>query len=1094
MMRKIFSLMCLSAVCLFTHGQHGDTLFQRFQSPPSTAKPRVWWHWMNGNITKEGIRKDLLWMHRAGIGGFQNFDAAMETPQIVPNRLVYMTPEWKDAFACATRLADSLKLEMAIAGSPGWSESGGSWVPKEDGMKKLVWSETLVESGASGIPLARAAASSGTFQNIPLNDGLTNQGGSMPAYYRDVAVIAVPVAAREQSMLSLQPELNSSGGAFDLYQLADGDLEKGMVLPADTATGFGWISFAFDHPVMISAVTIAGGGDRGFMNANGDLKASRAFEVSEDGIAFRHVAWLPAGEVPQQTIAVPPVTARFFRIRFKNLPGSRQDLHPGTMVQELVLHTGSRIHRYEDKAAFAPAPGLLNESTPAATDAIPISGVIDLTRQLSKDGILHWTAPAGKWRILRFGYTVMGITNHPATAEATGFEVDKMDPVAVKRYFTHYLDMYRNATAGLMGEKGGLQYLVTDSWEAGAQNWTAKMPEQFFHRRGYSMIPWMPVLAGVVISNAASSDRFLFDFRKTISEMTSEYHYDQLTDILAVYGMKRYSESHESGRALIADGMEVKRRSAVPMSAMWTKHPYFNRNDQTSYEADIRESASVAHIYGQNLVAAESLTTFGYGGYAWSWSPESLKPTADLELANGLNRFVIHCSPHQPLDDKIPGLGLGPFGQWFDRHDTWAEQARVWSDYLSRSSYLLQQGKFVADIAYYYGEDDNITSLFKTKLPAIPEGYQYDFVNSDILLNLLSVKDGKLVTPSGMSYRMLVLDSNARRIPLKVLKKMQQLIKAGAIIAGVKPAHSTGLMDDENEFQHIVSESWNSPNVFTGQCTDDVLKTCAAEPDFTYPKPTPQTRLLYVHRKLADGDIYWINSRNSTSQDMEVSFRITGKQPELWYAETGKREAVSYRITKGRTYVNLKLAPNDAVFVIFAGKAKQQRVTLPAVVPHPLMQLEGPWEVCFQQERGAPANVTFDTLISYPQSADAGVKYFSGTATYRKMFELDAAQISSGRSIVLDLGEVKNIAEVEVNGVAVGTLWKRPFISGISAALKPGLNELVIRVTNLWVNRLIGDEQPGVTQKITYTTQPFYQANSPLLPSGLLGPVKLLSE
>ncbi|HEY8658238.1 MAG TPA: glycosyl hydrolase, partial [Hanamia sp.] len=690
---------------------------------------------------------------------------------------------------------------------------------------------------------------------------------------------------------------------------------------------------------------------------------------------------------------------------------------------------------------------------------------------------------------------LLGITNHPASPEATGPEVDKLDPVAVRNYFTNYLNQYESATGGLMGKKGGLQFMITDSWEAGAQNWTPNLPEEFQKRRGYSMIPWLPVLTGQIVKSAKTSEQFLYDFRHTLSEMVAEYHYDALTKILAQYGMKRYSESHESGRALIADGMDVKRKAAVPMSAMWTKNEIINGGNQTGYEADIRESASVAHIYGQNLVAAESLTALGIPAAAWSYSPEILKPTADLELASGLNRFVIHCSVHQPTDDKIPGLGLGPFGQWFTRHETWAEEAKPWTTYLARSSYLLQQGKFVADVVYYYGEDNNITSLFGKKLPDVPGGYNYDFINPDALINLLSVKDGKLVTPSGMSYHLLVLDSNAVRMSLPVLKKIEKLVKEGATISGVEPQSTPSLSDDQAEFKNIIKEIWHSgnPRVFTGKTIEEVLNQINVVPDFAYSKPSSDTKLMYVHRKLPGSDIYWVDSRNNSVQDIEATFRIAGKVPELWFAESGKTEPLSYSIANGVTKVKLHLEPNDALFVVFKNKATKTSVELPAVKVKQLATINGAWNVSFQKDRGAPASIKMDELGSWTDNTDTGVKYFSGTGTYTKTFTASSDWFKKGAELWLNLGDVKNLAEVNVNGKSFGVLWKYPFRMNISSALKPGANALVIKVTNLWVNRLIGDEQPGVINKITYTTMPFYQANSKLLPSGLLGPVQIIA-
>ena len=1110
-MKKRLLLFVSLLTSLVTFSQKGniskDSIFVGFLAPPKSARPRVWWHWMNGNITKDGIAKDLEWMKRSGIGGFQNFDAALATPQIVEKRLTYMTPEWKDAFHFTAKLADSLQLEMAIAGSPGWSESGGPWVKPEDGMKKIVWSETNVQGGVTNISLAKPPGVTGPFQNLSRSAGISLEGSAKepPAFYHDIAVIAYKIPFGDIPLNILQPAISSSGGNFSLSQLTDFDLAKTSLLPSDTVKGFAWIQFSFEKPQTIQALAVVGGGDRGPFGLNGELKDTRSLESSDDGINFHWVCYIPASNVLQQTIAVPVTTAKYFRVSFKNPPppfsfssmmGGKAvppKPSPGTEIAELVLYTAPRINWMEEKDAFAPAMNLSEKATPPTNDGVALSDIIDVTNKMNADGLLNWTAPPGNWNIIRFGYSLLGINNHPASPEATGLEVDKLDPVAVKNYFHNYLDQYKNATGGLMGSKGGLQFMVTDSWEAGAQNWTGNLMQEFQKRRGYSMLPWMPVLTGHIVKNATASEQFLWDYRKTLSDLVAEYHYDQLTDILKTYGMKRYSESHEDGRALIADGMEVKRTAAVPMSAMWTSS-IMNGGDLTRFIADIRESGSVAHIYGQNIVAAESLTALGIGGNAWSYSPENLKPTADLELASGLNRFVIHTSVHQPTDDKIPGLGLGPFGQWFNRHDTWADQAKVWTDYLSRSSYMLQQGKFIADVLYFYGEDNNITSLFGKKLPPVPEGYNYDFVNADALIHLLFVKDGNIVTPGGMSYRVLVLDSNAGKMSLAVLRKLGVLVKAGATITGVKPTATPSLSDDQGEFDHLVNEIWgsHSAKVITGKSLSEVLPALHISPDFTYNKPQDNTKLLYVHRKTSDRDIYWVNNRNDRVEDLGATFRVEWKVPELWFAENGKKEPLSYSIGNGMTKVKLHLEPNDAVFVVFKNKAIKATVEIPAIQIKELVTIGGAWDLGFQKDRGAPASIKLDELRSWTANDDAGVKYFSGTATYNKIINASADWFAKGTELWLNLGEVKNLAEVIVNGKSLGILWKKPFRIKVTDALKAGENKLEIKLTNLWVNRLIGDEQPGVTNKITYTTMPFYRANSPLLPSGLIGPVRIL--
>lgn len=1117
-MRKItgiLSLFSLMLACNSSYAQDkNNALSKSFMNPPNTAKPRVWWHWMNGNISKDGIAKDLAWMNRVGIGGFMNFDAALLTPQIVAKRLSYMDPAWKDAFQFTTKLADSLHMEMAIAGSPGWSESGGSWVPAKDGMKKIVWSQITIKGGQKfNGTLPKTPSITGAFQNMPFSDAMNMSMGAPVAtpleYHEDIAVLAYKLPESDVSLSELKAKITSSGGNFNVTQLTDGDLATTSLLPSTTNNESAWIQFAFEKPQTFKAITVVGGGDKGPFGMFGEKADTRSIEVSDDGVHYKFISFIPAGGILQQTIAIPVTTAKYFRVTFKNPPplpnfgamfGIEEEApkaSPGTDIAEIILHTVTRIDRFEEKAAFAPVNEINLKGTPNTNDVIAVTDVIDLTNKVTKEGILSWTPPKGNWTIVRFGYSLLGITNHPATPEATGLEVDKLDPVAIKAYFENYLDQYKSATGGLMGDKGGLQYVVTDSWEAGAQNWTKNLPAEFAKRRGYSLLSWLPVLTGHIISSSEESERFLWDYRKTLSELVSEYHYDNLTTLLKERGMKRYSESHESGRALIADGMEVKRTAAVPMSAMWT--PGGLSGGSILHQADIRESASVAHIYGQNLVAAESLTAMGN---SFAYSPEILKPTADMELASGLNRFVIHTSVHQPTDDKFPGLGLGPFGQWFTRHETWAEQAKSWTDYLARSSYLLQQGKFVADVIYFYGEDNNITSLFMKKLPEVPEGYNYDFVNADALLNVLSVSNGQIVTPSGMQYKVLALDKNSQQMTLKVAQKIKELVEAGAIVVGPKPINTPSLTDDKAVFTTLINELWGAENtvknigkgkVYSGQSIEQVLNAMKITTDFEYTKPQADTKLLYVHRELPEQELYWINNRNDRVENVEATFRVSGKTVEIWHPETGKSEPASYSFTDGRTKVALHLEPNDAVFVVFKDNTTTTAQILPALTETKLAAVEGNWNLSFQKERGAPSEITIDKLTSWTDNSDAGVKYFSGTGTYSKTLEAPKSWFKNKGQLWIDLGEVKNLAEVIVNGKSLGIVWKKPFRVDATSILQPGKNTLVIKVTNLWVNRLIGDVQPDVTQKITYTTMPFYKADAPLLPSGLLSTVTVLS-
>jgi hypothetical protein len=1076
---------------------------------------------MNGNITKDGIKLDLEWMRRVGIGGFQNFDAALSTPKLVDKRLVYMTPEWKDAFKYATTLADQLGLEEAIAGSPGWSESGGPWVKPEQGMKKVVWSETRVEGGKpfSGV-LPHPPTTTGPFQNLPVFDFLAFFTGQPqpvePTFYADTAVIAYKVPDADIEISALNPKVTSSGGSIDVALLADGDLVKTTPLPKAPVGQQAWIQYEFSSPQTIRAVTLVLNDPAASAeNAFGAAASIADIEASDDGQTFHKLVDIPNDGGVEHTIAFPPTTARFFRVALTT-PGPpaesefRFDVDepigryasmkpsPNFEISELVLHPGPRISRFEEKAGFANLPSFDPYPTPEVSpaDAIRKEDVVDLTSKMQPDGTLNWNPPQGNWMVLRFGYSLLGITNHPASPEGTGLEVDKLNPDDVTQYMNTYLDNYKSAVGPELMGKRGLQYVINDSWEAGAQNWTNNLVAEFTKRRGYDPRPWMPVLTGRVIQSAKASEDFLWDFRETLGDMLADYHYDLLTKLLHDRGMGHYGESHEEGRAFIGDGMQVKRSNDVPMAAMWTQRPGVN-HDQPGYNADIRESASVAHIYGQNLVAAESMTA---SSGAWAWSPATLKPTADKELAMGLNRFVIHTSVHQPLLDKRPGLSLGPFGQWFTRNDTWAENAGPWITYLARSSYLLQQGKFVADIVYFYGEDTNLTDLFLHKNPDVPEGYNFDYINADALVQVLTSKDGELASPSGMHYRVLALDPHAQHMSLPVLRKIRDLVQAGAIVCGAKPTDDPSLADDQNEFHRLADQLWGAGNgesvgkgrVYGRQSLAEALADIHVAPDFSYTHPQPDTDLLFVHRKTANGDLYFIDNRNERSENLSATFRVAGKAAELWHADTGRIEPASYYSAEGRTTVPLYLAPWETVFVVFRTPTTSPSRTLPTVVESPLTNIEGPWQVSFPPDLGAPSSATFAQLTDWKDNPDEGIKYFSGTAMYRKSINAPASWLKPGAHVVLDLGSVKNLAEVSLNGKSLGIVWKEPYRVDLTSALKPGTNSLEVKVTNAWANRIIGDRQPNATKTYTFTSPRFYNAKAPLWPSGLLGPVQLI--
>jgi hypothetical protein len=1073
---------------------------------------------MNGNVTREGITLDLEWMRRVGIGGVQNFDANIGNirageqgmPQHVEKRIVYHSPEWKELLRHAAAECDRLGLEMTMHSSGGWSETGGPWVKPEEAMKKLVWTETRVTGPKrfSGT-LAPPPSVNGPFQDLPYRRPFRppsppEPGPPDPTHYGDSAVVAFREPVGEGSMAQARPKVTRSGGDFDTALLFDGDLVRTVALPLPEGGAPAFLQYEFAEPFPSRAVTIA---------ASGAGMPTGSLQASDDGRAFRTLVSLPGPSgrsLPVRTYAFPETRARFYRAVFTEVPRARfaalgPPPPPKVEVAEVLLSPGARVNRWEEKAGF----GLLLEydsvGTPPVppTAAIPRTEVVDLTSRMGKDGRLEWDVPEGRWVVLRMGYSLTGAKNNPAPREATGYEVDKLNPAHVESYLAGYLDPIAEAMGPLFGKS--LRYLLIDSWEAGLQNWTEAMLEEFARRRGYDAKPYLPVLTGRVVDSADVSERFLWDFRRTIADMLAEYHYAKPAELLRRRGLKLYAEAAGTGSPMLQDALQNKGLVDIPMGEFWTLLP--GEGHRASHVTDVREAASAAHIYGKPLVATESFTSFVPG---WNDTPSSLKWLGDHFMAMGVNLFVIHTSVHQPFVDRAPGFTLGPFGQHYSRHNTWAEQSKAWISYLTRASYLLQQGLFVGDIAYYYGEGAPAT-VYKgpqtTPAPAPPEGHAYDYLDTEVLLTRMSVKEGRLTLPDGMSYRVLVLPDGLERLTPPVMRKLRDLVAAGATVVGPKPQGSPSLVGypgSDDEVRALANEVWGACDgrtitehaygkgkVHCGRPLAEVLAALATPPDVEYTRPTFDTTLDFLHRRLGDIDVYFIANQKDRREDVSVRFRVAGRAAELWQPETGEIGPAAYSIADGRTTVPLSLGPHESVFVVFREAATTPSRVVPRPVSTEVATIEGPWDVSFPSDRGAPPKVRLDRLDSWTTHAEAGVRHFSGTATYTKDVEASRDWFRPGARLVLDLGRVKEIAEVKVNGRPAGIAWRRPFRVDVTGSLRPGANRIEVQVTNLWVNRLVGDEQPRVEKRYTFSTFKPYTKDSPLVESGLLGPVTL---
>ena len=1139
---QIFNRLALCLGCLLSIApvlSAQSEMEKQFVQPPESAKPRVWWHWLSGNVTKEGITADLEWMHRVGIGGFQMFDGDLSTPRFVDHPLVWMTPEWKDAWHHAAAEADRLNLEMGMAASGGWSETAGPWVEPQQGMKKYVWSETSV-SGPARVRtrLAQPPATVGKFQTMPTAPDMafptpTDLPGTktplpsatVPAtapFYRDVQVVAYK---RPIHQLTPTPVITTSSSTpLDLTLLDGHDLGNTTLLRIPAAAKDGWIQFHYAQPVTTYAMTLGVGIAGGFLAPSLPVGV---LEASQDGKAWKPLAELPGspqsptGAITLRTYSYEPVTASYYRLRVSapTLGGAALFLGapspPGVTLSELVLHTSPRVNHWEDKAGFGVFLADASSSTrPLLADtAIDPHDVIDLTKRMQPDGTLDWQAPAGDWAILRFGYGLTGEKNHPATPAATGLEVDKFSREDVSSYTKTYTGMISGMAGNLYGKS--FRNLLMDSWEAGNANWTERMAQEFQARRGYSLTSYLPVLTGLVVSSSAKSDAFLWDFRRTLAELLAENHYGTFTAAIQPAGLALYAEAMGTDLPTNGDGLLNKGNVSVPMAEFWTPAP--GERDLPSHISDTREAASAAHIYGKPIAAAESFTTVGLPG--WGQSPFYLKPLADENFARGINRIVIHTSDHQPFVDEAhkPGLTLGPFGQNYTRNVTWAEQSVAWNTYLARTSYLLQQGAYVADVAYFYGEGSPaVVPYWKAVLPAPPTHYGFDFVNSDVLLNHSRVRGGRLQLDGGMSYKLLVFPADTHMMTLAMMRQLRDLVSAGTTLLAPRPEASPSVADANGiaEFSKLADMIWGSTpmsaagralgkgKVFDRGEIEPLLSGLSLAPDLTYTqatnfgtalaRPMPlgdsDDDLVYLHRKAPDADIYFLATQKLHSFDTFVSFRVTGREPSVWNPMTGERTPVSYRVHDGVTTIPLHFEADASMFIVFGARNTQESKSLAPASVNVAQDLSDGWVLSLSK---SSPSVAYDKLQSWTETSEPAVKYFSGTATYSKSVVLQAVDLSD--DLLLDLGDVREIAQVTINGTALNTiLWAPPYRIATGHLLHTGSNTIEVQVTNLWPNRLIGDEQPGTAARQTFTSIHAFTKDSPLSPSGMLGPVVLL--
>ncbi len=1063
-----------------------------FLTPPASAHPRTWWHWTKGNISKEGITKDLEWMKRIGIAGMQVADVNSGGGQNTPAKLDFGTPQWLDALHFAANEAQRLDLEMAIFSSPGWSLTGGPWVKPEQSMKKLVWSELNIKGGK---------AFDGVLPHPPTNIGAIRNMGAPNGYYADFAVIAYPTPPDELSMADNVPTVTSSSGAVtNAKAWLDDDLSSAArVKTASGKPGTAWVLYTFNTPFKAKALSIAGRRGVPF----GRLQAST------DGINYKTIVVLPGKQGYRdntvRTFAFHEITAKYYKLEMTSAaytPGDviiQAETKPDSTYEltEFKLFSGGRVNRYEDKAGFNQLFEYSNTATPAFTaDAIiDPKKIIVLTSKMNADGTLHWDVPQGDYTIMRFGYSQTGSKNRPAVPAALGWEADKMSKKHMESYIINYTEPLKKELGSLYGTR--LNYVMMDSWEAGIQNWTDDMPAEFQKRRGYDITPYLPTLAGKIVQSGDVSDRVLWDFRRTLIDLIAENTYGTVTNYLNKQGIQTYGEAGGVSLESTEDALLNKKFVNIPAGEFWVKdlHP------SSMYYMDVRGAASAGHVYGKNIIAAESFTGGNYE------SLYTLKKISDYWFTQGINRLIFHTSAHQPLDTK-PGNVM--VGTHINRNITWAELAKPFMDYVSRNMFMLQKGMYVADVAYLLNEGAPSTMPFwgAQLQPALPDGYQYDFINADALITRMTVNaQGKLVMPDGMTYSVLVLPP-AQEMTLPVLRKIKELAEGGATISGQKPAKTPGLTGypTNDEVDQLTDDIWGDldgisrtqrvfgkGHIMWGAPLKDVLTTASVGPDVEFDKPL-DSEISWIHRRDGNTDIYFLVNKTDKPVDINARFKVSGKAAELWHSDNGTSTPASYTITGDKTTVPLHLAERETVFVTFGKATTETNRKIPTFTHVPLQTITGAWDITFPEKSGAPATAHLDNLASWTVNADNGIKYFGGTATYHKSITISPKVIASHQKVILDLGNVRDMAQVYVNGVKLDTLWKVPYRADITRALKAGINKLEIKVTNEWTNRLIGDQLAPAGQKVLDSYTAPFGGQYQLTESGLIGPVSLLTE
>jgi len=1069
----------------------GTDLAREFSAPPDAAKPWVnmWWF---DRITPANITQHLEELKAKGVGGVMLIDLGN-----LPGA-PYMSDKWRELFRHAVKEADRLGLKVGVNTCPGWP-SGGPWITPENSSWMLVSSETVLKGPQKF-------------------SGRLVEPNGQGTNYADVSVQAFPI---REGISNQFPVITLSTNQDELPNLIDGNFNT-VWKSGDNEQP--WIKFDFGETHTVDWVWM-------------DMVGRVVLESSEDGVVFKPVVTIDGP--PHNTIyeAIPKNTARWFRaVVPKNITvrdialGSRIEVGRTALMAAKRAGThplGVTATRQIDQVRF-----VRQDLTPLPSDhPLHLQNRIDLTQKIIKDGTLDWNVPPGTWKVVRIGRATTGLN----VAFGKGLLVDYLSPTAMEQHYAKGIKPLLSDAGALTGKTW--QYSIEDNVEIeGVYSWTPKLLEEFQKRRGYDPRPYLSAMAGEIMENLEITDRFLADVRRTIADCVADEHYGRWAELAHADGLQVRAEAggQHHPRLLCNDGLMNQGRMDVPVAEFWELELWKENQwapadhhqittpgwDEAAQNVNAKQAASAGHLYGKAVIAAEAFTTGGRLQH-WSQTPGGLLRHANTAFCEGINALSIHGSATSGPEDGLPGKSVFG-GMHFNHNITWWNQgAEEFLRYLSRCSHLLRQGLFVADVLYYNGDEAPNFVPPKNIDPSRGFGYDYDVCNSEVLLTRLSVKAGRLVLPDGMSYQVLVLPARPV-MPLSVVQKIRELVAAGATVIGPKPERTPGLTgypQSEQALSRISDALWGAKNasapfqhpytkgrVVCGVSIHEVLAQAGVPPDFAFQSKTENALLDFIHRHTDDAEIYFVANRRGAAVAAECFFRVNGRQPELWNPVTGEQRILTQFESKGGvTSMPLEFEPYGAMFVVFQQHAQKpvadSRNAAKENFPRlkKIQELTGTWEVQFDPRWFYPTNdldgnqakglMVFEKLEDWNQRSEAAVKYFSGAAVYKKVFQLPPTL--PNQPVLLDLGTVKETARVRLNGKDLGVVWCAPWRVDIAGTAKPGTNTVEIEVVNLWPNRLMGDKKLPAAQRRTRTRMFMGGLNNDQLPSGLLGPVTI---